>query len=426
MTETPVLVCKFDPNVMHHGGLGAIRSLGRLGVEVHGLHEHRAAPAAGSRYLARRWLWRPDPDDVEATREGLRAIAGRIGAPAMLLPTDDAAAIFLAEHGEELREWFLFPPQPPALPRQLAGKDSLYRLCGELGMPCPRSLVPGELAEACEFAVSAGFPLVVKLAEPWLAGGLDGPRSTTIVHTRAELAELHRAAGPGRLLLQEFVPATPGCDWFFHGYVGAASTCLPAHTGVKERSYPAHAGLTSLGRWEPNEELARQVTDFLARVGYRGIVDMDLRFDARDGRYKLLDANPRVGAQFRLFVDAAGLDVVRAQYLDLTGQALGGAGPVAGRKFLVESYDPLAAVAYWRSGELTPGRWLSSLRGVDETAWFVADDPMPFGLMCARMAARAVTRPLAGRLPRARSAPSHETSTPASVRPELPVTLEGI
>jgi D-aspartate ligase len=50
-TSTPAVVLKLDPNVMHHGGLGVIRSLGRMGVPVYGVHEGRLAPAAGSRYL---------------------------------------------------------------------------------------------------------------------------------------------------------------------------------------------------------------------------------------------------------------------------------------------------------------------------------------------------------------------------------------
>ena len=39
--STPAVVLKFDQNPMHHGGLGAIRSLGRLGVPVYGVHEGR-------------------------------------------------------------------------------------------------------------------------------------------------------------------------------------------------------------------------------------------------------------------------------------------------------------------------------------------------------------------------------------------------
>ena len=123
-------------------------------------------------------------------------------------------------------------------------------------------------------------------------------------------------------MLQEFIPGGIDQDWFFHGYCDAASTCRPAFTGVKERSYPAHAGLTSLGRCEPNAVLSDQVTALLGKLGYRGILDLDLRLDRRDGEYKLLDFNPRLGAQFRLFQTTAGVDVATAAYLDLTGAAI--------------------------------------------------------------------------------------------------------
>ena len=141
---------------------------------------------------------------------------------------------------------------------------------------------------------------------------------------RAELEDLCRACADAgaELMLQEFIPGGPGEDWFFHGYCDASSACRPAFTGLKERSYPAHAGLTSLGRSVPNTRLRDQVTGLLSRLGYRGILDLDLRFDQRDGQYKLLDFNPRLGAQFRLFRDTAGLDVVTAEYIDLTGGTL--------------------------------------------------------------------------------------------------------
>ena len=63
-----------------------------------------------------------------------------------------------------------------------------------------------------------------------------------------------------------------------------------------------------------------------------------------------------------------------------------------GRRFLVENYDPLGAVGYWRRGELGLGSWVRSLRRVDEVAWLARDDLRPFGLMCARMAWRGLTR----------------------------------
>jgi predicted ATP-grasp superfamily ATP-dependent carboligase len=394
-----VVVLKFDPNVMHHGGLGVIRSLGRLGVPVYGVHEGPWAPAASSRYLHGRCFWQPGAEDTERVVAGLLRLAERIGRPSVLIPTDDAGAIFLAEHGDDLRQSFLFPRPPRDLPRQLAGKYSMYQLCRQHGVPCPMAIVPESLGEARGFALQMGFPLIAKLTTPW-KHGVGKLRSTTILADLRELDDVQSACdrSGAELMLQEFIPAgRGGHDWFVHGYCDSNAKCAPTFTGVKERSYPAHAGLTSLGRSVSNSRLRDEVTELLARLSYSGILDLDLRFDGRDEQYKLLDFNPRLGAQFRLFRDSAGVDVVVAQYLDLTGNAVPSGEQVSGRGFLVENYDPIGAFGYWRSGELGLRSWAASLRTVDETAWFASDDLRPFGLMCLRMGLRLATRPMARR-----------------------------
>ncbi|HSL07381.1 MAG TPA: carboxylate--amine ligase [Pseudonocardiaceae bacterium] len=392
-TSTPAVIFKLDRNVMHHGGLGAIRSLGRLGVPVYGVHEDPLAPAASSRYLHGRWVWQPPADDVERVRAGLVTLAERIGRRAVLIPTDDAGAIFLAEHGTDLRRHFLFPDPPRDLPRQLAGKYTLYQLCRELGVPCVAATLPGSATEAQDFAHRVGFPLVAKLATPWQRSGL---RSTWVVHTREDLLRACAGRHGTVLMLQEHIPHQAGQDYFFHGYCDARSRCQPAFVGIKERSYPAHAGLTSLGRWVDNAALHHQATELVTRLGFRGIVDLDYRWDPRDGQYKLLDFNPRLGAQFRLFHDTAGIDVVAAAHLDLTGRDIPTGLPRIGRRFLVENYDPIAALRY-RGDGLDLRSWVASVRRVDELAWFARDDLAPFGLMCLRMGWRAMTRYRASR-----------------------------
>ena len=225
-----------------------------------------------------------------------------------------------------------------------------------------------------------------------------GQRRSAVPRSLAGQEELHHAyeacarAGAG-LMLQEFIPGGQGHDWFFHGYCDAGSICRPAFTGVKERSYPADAGLTSLGRSVANETLREKVASLLMKLGYRGILDLDIRLDERTGEYHLLDFNPRLGAQFRVFRDTAGTDVALAAYLDLTEQPIPPGEQVNGRGFLVENYDPISALAHLRSGDLTPRAWLASLRTVDETAWFARDDLRPFGLMCLRMGWRLASRP---------------------------------
>ena len=185
---TPAVVLKLDPNVLHHGGLGVIRSLGRLGVPVHGVHEGRWAPAASSRYLAGRVFWQPPADDVDRITAGLLGLASRIGRPAVLLPTDDAGAIFLAGHGGPLRDSFLFADPPAELPRQVAGKYSLFQLCRDLGVPSPRATMAWSAGEAADFAATAGLPVIGKLTNPW--------RAVSRPWTRGSSAQPRAAGGP--------------------------------------------------------------------------------------------------------------------------------------------------------------------------------------------------------------------------------------
>jgi D-aspartate ligase len=76
--------------------------------------------------------------------------------------------------------------------------------------------------------------------------------------------------------------------------------------------------MTTLGRSITNDVLLHHAQTLLKAISYAGIMDLDFRFDERDRQYKLLDFNPRIGAQFRVFVDDNGLDVARALYCDFS------------------------------------------------------------------------------------------------------------
>jgi D-aspartate ligase len=89
-------------------------------------------------------------------------------------------------------------------------------------------------------------------------------------------------------------------------------------------------------------------------------MDMDHLLDKQDGQYKLLDFNPRIGAQFRLFVDD-GPDVARALYRDLAGQTVRRSRQVDARVFVVDSDDLRASVTTLGEANcrLMPG-WIPS------------------------------------------------------------------
>jgi predicted ATP-grasp superfamily ATP-dependent carboligase len=112
-------------------------------------------------------------------------------------------------------------------------------------------------------------------------------------------------------------------------------------------------------------------------VRYRGIVDVGYRYDARDGLFKLLDVNPRLGCTFRLFTGESGMDVARALYLDMTGQPVPPTQTEGGRKWLTEDLDLFSAWRNFRNHELSFFQWVRSFSGVQETAFIAMDDLFP-------------------------------------------------
>jgi predicted ATP-grasp superfamily ATP-dependent carboligase len=206
-------------------------------------------------------------------------------------------------------------------------------------------------------------------------------KKMVIVRTPAELLEQYqRLEDPTapNLMLQEYIPGGDDTIWMFNGYFDARSDCVFGVTGKKLRQFPVHTGATSLGICLENLTVRDLTCQFMKAIGYCGILDIGFRYDARDGGYKLLDPNPRIGQTFRLFVSREGMDVARYLYLDLTGQPMPAGTPVEGRKWVVEDWDLESSLDYRREGALSLAEWVGSFVGVEEGAWWAVDDPSPF------------------------------------------------
>jgi predicted ATP-grasp superfamily ATP-dependent carboligase len=392
-TSVAALVLNFSAYPFHQSTLGIIRSLGRVGIPVFAVQRNSFLPSGVSRYLSGKFLWRTNAQNSERFLEGMARIGTLLDRPTILVPADDLSAILIAEHANDLASRFTFARPPATLPRMLANKRCLYDLCRRLGIACPHTVFPNSREELLDLTARMPFPVVVKATEPWLL-----PRSltsTVIVSSRQELEDYYdnfsQQAPNTTLMIQKMIPTSSSEDWFVHGYCDNRSNPNAIFTGVKLRSYPAFAGPTTLGRSVCNDELRQQAIKLFSAIGYCGIMDLDYRLDKRDGSYNLLDFNPRIGAQFRLFEDHDGLDVVRTLHLDLTGRGACSGPQIDGRNFIVEIQDLLASFSYYRSGRLGLKGWLLSLRNIAEGAWCAADDLIPFLVMCLWMSFRAAS-----------------------------------
>ena len=393
----PVVVLK-----LHHGSLGIARSLGRLGVPVHALNATRATPPALSRYWSAVHEWDIETAPAQQSLDFLRALGRRFGRRAILIAVSDRTAEFVAAHASALREHFIFPEVSLELVTGLTSKKDMYYLARRLGVPVPQATFPQSRQDVEAYAERGPLPVMLKGIDGMALKARTG-RTMVIVDSRAALLEQYdRLEDPARpnLMLQEYIPGGEDSVWMFNGYFNAASECLAGFTGRKIRQSPVYTGATSLGICLRNEAVDATTRRFMKAVGYRGILDIGYRYDARDRRYKVLDVNPRIGSSFRLFVDGAGLDVVRALYRDLTGQPVPAPGETDGRKWVVEDQDIESSYRYWRDGRLGPRAWLASFRGVREGAWFARDDLRPFWAMCRRLIGGLVRARL-GRMRRA-------------------------
>jgi D-aspartate ligase len=414
---TPVVLLR----AVRHGGLGIVRSLGRLGVPVYVADPERWSPAVVSHYCRGHFPLDLETAPAEKSIDFLLDLARKVGGPPILIPTTDPAALFVARHADALRGGYLFPNQESETTFRLANKAAMFHLARRFGIPTPETYCPHSRADVLAFLETARMPVMLKALDYRLlvcrTSGSGKQLATSRDEVLAKYDVMQHPEQPN-IVLQEYIPGGDDTIWMFNGYFNHESECLFGMTGKKIRQTPVYTGSTSLGVCLRNDEVHNSTVSFMKALGYRGILDIGYRYDARDGKYKLLDSNPRIGSTFRLFIDENGMDVARTLYLDLTGQRVPLSSPRYGRKWMVEDCDLVSSARYYRDGKLRVGEWLRSFRGVEETAFFLARDPAPVVPVICSDLRELARRAFEAGSHAAPAAPAGRTSAAIPTRPD--------
>jgi D-aspartate ligase len=376
-TSIPVVV--LSPNTHCHC---IVRTLGRLGIPMYGVHTNPSSPVARSRYWWKNFTWNLTEASPEKSVDWLLQLGRKIGSRPILIPTCDSSCLFVADNADALREGFRFPNQPDGLACSLSSKKQMYLLCKKHSIPTAETAFPQSRDDVVEFLKSATFPVMLKCIDNTILSRID-MRVVLVKDAETLLDYYDKMEAPdiGNFMLQEYMPGGSELIWMFNGYFDDESRCLFGLTGQKLRQYPTYTGSTSLGICVANDVVAKQTKDFMKALGYRGILDLGYKYDIRTDQYKLFDVNPRIGTAFRLFVDTYGMDVAQVLYRDLTGQPVLSGEPREGRKWIVENFDVASSLTLYRDGKLGFREWIRSFKGVEEASWFAADDLLPFVMM---------------------------------------------
>lgn len=308
--------------------LGVCRSLGRKGVPCVVLSRDRTTPGQYSRYGRR--LACPSASDEDAFVEFLVRFGRAQRERPVLFLTDDAALVAVHRHRDRLETWYQFPLAPWSVVSRLIFKDELYREL-EGVVPVPRTAILGDGSALAEAARAVGFPAVVK---PFLRcrSGSDGADQISFeklfgakavrVRTAGELASVYRRATEHgfELLVQEEIEG-PVSSLVSVGLYATRTDVPAAFTSRKLGQVPAEFGDGLIVEAVREPGLIPLATKAVRHFGYYGMADIEFKWDARAGTYRLLDINPRPWLWINL-PTACGVNLPYAAYLDALGQPI--------------------------------------------------------------------------------------------------------
>lgn len=349
-------------------GVLGVRSLVRRNVHATLFDCDRSMPGFKSVYGPARLC--PNPDlEPDAWLSFMVNLAQEHEQRPVLIASADQFVTAISKHADVLKSHYIFP-STVALHGALAEKRTQYKLAQEHRMPMPRTEFVSSLEEAQAFGGSAVFPCVIKPNHfrEWQRFPIDHPLSyqkVAVVNDSSQLCETYELASAmtPEVILQEMIQGDDSVKSVYLSCYDSQGRRIANAMFRELRCDPMWFGPASVTEPFFDHEVDVICDDFLKKVRYSGICEIEVKRDTRDGQVKLIEANPRLTGGG----DAApysGVDLCWVHYLDLIGRTATPVSP-SGRHFrhIVLRADARAVPAYLRAGAITWREVLRSYRG---------------------------------------------------------------
>jgi len=360
-------------------GLAVMRGLGRCGIPVIAVAK-AGGPGLKSRYATEVWNVPDTHVDPEGVINVVIQIGERLkqqGRRGVLIPTQDSTVELLCRHRDRFPDSLVCHLPDYAIIKACSDKQVQCRLARELGVPLPTTYFDDERDQLFA-ALDSGaqqFPLVFK-SKKELPPSLRKKFRIILIKDRPQLERVVAEADAAGIthLIQDVIPGEDDELYTFGSYMNQAGELRAWFTGRKLRQQPPRFGVCRVGESKRVQEIVDEGVKMLRGLHYFGISQVESKYDVRDGRYKLIEVNPRawawvalpIGMQVNLayafFCDALGIDTPMQAMPDKRG-------------VYISLFDDL----YW-SLKARDGRpWAHLFKGYDLVveAYYAPDDPMP-------------------------------------------------
>jgi len=299
---------------------------------------------------------------------------------ALVIPTGDEALGELDARRDEVEARFRVSIPPRRACEVALDKSKLAQVCTENNIPIPRTAV-AEVGGGRDAAALAGevgsFPIVVKPSM-----GEDFHRLHRAKLLKAETLEqlsgmLADCGSHGfSVILQELLPGEG--TGAYSAYITRGGEIAGEYSSRRIGLFPPRAGV---GYFEVAEHIPEILTygrRLIRAVGYRGaLVNIDFKFDARAGGWRLLDLNARSWRQITL-ATLAGVPVFDMLLADYAGKPVPKGGRIRYGCYWLHLKDALTIMRGFRKDAPPLRQYARMLASPFVLALWHPADPMPF------------------------------------------------
>jgi predicted ATP-grasp superfamily ATP-dependent carboligase len=375
---------KFDENkigVVITGGdfqaLGVLRTFARKGIPVMVLDSDHCI----SRYsrFKKRFIRSPKLSDEKSYINFLTDLAKKEGIKGwVIFPNSDEAVYILSKYKNVLEESYRIPTPRWEVIQHLYIKKNTYQLAEKMNIPIPKTYYPGNIEELVR--LNLNYPVVIK---PSIRDHFYNKVKIKafLIKNKEKLVRIYQDVcliiDPSEVLVQEFIPGGPKHLYSFCPFFKDHKV-ITAIMGRRSRQHPMDFGHAStFVEIVEIPELQEISERFLKAIDFYGIAEVEFMKDPRDGRYKLIEVNPRVWGWHTLAI-AAGVDLPFILYQDMIGEEIEVCPPLKGIKWVRLITDiPTVFLEIFR-GNMKTSDYIKSMKGKKEDAVFSFNDPLPF------------------------------------------------
>jgi len=358
-------------------GLGVCRCLGKVKIPVVWLDSSPKQIGFSSKYCIGKKCPNPKYNENKYV-DFLLEIGEELNQKAILFPIGDIEVFTLLKNKKELEKYYHFPMSDLNVTDNFLNKRLFYKLLEKESIDFPRTFFPKKLSDLKEIGNRISYPCLMKPAYS-ASFVIDFNTKMFSVKNSNQLNILFKKANSKNhdIIIQEIIPGDSTCMYGFNGYFDKNSNLNGFFSSRRIREWPKKAGCACFIEELYVPELSDITSKIVKKINYFGIVDCDFKKDPRDGKFKLLDLNPRFWMQISL-PERCGINLPFIAYMETLGKSVKKVkSNIKNIKWIFMIDDIKSARISISTGEISILNWLSSLKGKKEFAIFNISDPYP-------------------------------------------------